>query len=535
MNQTSMHARKENLFLVNQKGFKLFVPLVFFLIQVAFGQVTTTQFPYFLSLQEGNSPPAGVYLPGANNKAKFTKEGLFLTELKQFQFGAILLQDLAFNSDNGLDISFEFNIYDGDQVGTDGILMFLYDGSIPNSEMHMGATGRSLGYVFSRAAESAKSKREKGVPGAYLGIGLNISGNFKVRNFGESARMNGTAIGWPGGSIQGASHITLRGGELKLPQSDPYSGYRGYPVLKTVSTLAVDSKERGGATIMSDGTYQYELGTLLPENSTFNLRNGAIADDSSDPNFRKAFIRLIPHVDGGFEVSVFIQHGEEITTVIDRYHYKTTVNYYENAESLHGDFSTEDQNVEGGDVVYTLESVVPETFKIGFAGVTGGRMNRHMIRNLSVSLPFSAEATDKHFEVCEQASSLFNPLLNDLAYAGHISNPTGSIENIDPYSFTFYTEELRPTLDPYTYENEEGKWVYDPILTLISFEPKAMFSLKPAMAKYSIKGKNGAVGEPYGEENYRSNIATITLNAKRCLIPLNPNLQLRIKQSTLPN
>lgn len=509
----------------------IIILLVLFVIPHVYGQVTVTKFPYFLSLQEGDSPPPGVYLPGANNKAKFTKEGLFLTELKQFQFGAILLQDLAFNSNNGIDVSFEFNIYDGDQVGTDGILMFLYDGAIPNDQMHMGATGRSLGYIFSRAAESDKSKREKGVPGAYLGVGLNISGNFKVRNFGESARINGTDTGWPGGSIQGASHITLRGAEMKLPDSDPYQGYRGYPVLKTVSTLAVGAKERGGATLSSNGKYTYELGTQLPVNETFHLRNGAVADNQEDTNFRKAYISLVPHVLGGFEVTVKIQHGKEITTVIDHYHYKTEVQYYENAESLNGDFSTIDPNMEGEPIHYTLDCTVPETFKLGFAGVTGGRINKHMIRNLRISLPFSAEATDKHFEVCDTSRSVFNPLLNDLAYSGHISNPIGSNDNIDLYSFTFYTSDLKPTSNPYVYEDEIGHWQYSPETGFVTFEPKASFQIQDAMARYTIKGKNGETGEPYGEENYRSNIATITLISKRCSLPINPNLKNKIRLS----
>jgi len=532
MKQINATRAKKGSSLMTRRIYTLMVCFTCFTIQHAIGQAST-QFPYFLSLQEGNSPPAGVYMPGANNKAKFTKEGLLLTELKQFQFGAILLQDLAFNSNNGLDVSFEFNIYEGDQVGTDGILMFLYDGSISNDKMHLGATGRSLGYVFSRAGESDKSKREKGVPGAYLGVGLNISGNFKVRNFGEFARVNGTESGWPGGSIQGASHVTLRGAEMKLPDSDPYQGYRGYPVLKTVSTLALGTKDRGEATLSANGIYQYELGTRLPENKTFHLRNGVIAEDQEDSNFRKAHISLIPHVEGGFDVTVKIQHGKDITTVIDHYHYKTELKYYENAESLNGDFSTEDQNKEGDNVLYTLDCTVPETFKLGFAGVTGGRMNKHMIRNLRISLPFSAEATDKHFDVCDNSSSVFNPLLNDLAYTGHISNPTGSKDNIDLYSFTFYTKDLKPTAHPYVYEDDLGHWLYSPETGLITFEPKIAFRDQKSIAHYAIKGRNGGIGEPYGEENYRSNIAAISLTAKRCSISINPSLKNRIKSTTL--
>lgn len=524
-----IYARKlfEN---ITRKAVKNCSILLMFLGLGVYGQTGTTQFPYFLSLQEGNSPPPGVFLPGTNNRAKFTNEGLFLTELKQFQFGAILLQDLAFNSNNGIDVSFEFNIYDGDKVGTDGILMFLYDGSIPDKDMHMGATGRSLGYVFSRAGESAKSKRAKGVPGAYLGVGFNISGNFKVKNFGESARINGTDYGWPGGSLQGVSHVTLRGAEMKLPQSDPYQGYRGYPVLKTVSTVSVDKMNRGGAYIMSNGVYKYELGTQLPEKETFNLRNGAIANSSEDVNYRKAYISLIPHIEGGFKVSVKVQHGKEITTIIDEYHYETSVQYYENAESINGDFSNQDENVEGEQKLFTLDSSVPEIFKIGFAGVTGGRENVHMIRNLRISLPYSAEATDKAFEVCDVSTSTFYSLLNDIAYSGHISNPIGANENIDSYSFSFYNADMTPMVNPYLYEDDCGKWEYNPEDGMISFFPKPLFSLKKAVAKYSIKGKSGGNGEPYGEESYRSNVASITLSSKSCSMPINPSVRTRVNQ-----
>lgn len=513
---------------------RLQIIILFFILSFTctWAQNEKVSFPFFLTLQDGTEVPDGLFLPQAEkNNARFTKEGLFLTRQSQFQFGAILMKDMSFTSSNGIEISFEFNVYGGkDESGTDGFIVFLYDAAIKDEDMFMGATGRSMGYVFNRSGEDNKNKRQKGLPGAYLGVGLNMSGNFKVRSFINQYRINGIkGHKWksPKSDIPGPSHITLRGAEYKLPAGDAMFGYRGYPVLKTVSTLKTDTETDGSGELKDDGTYSF--GPSFSKDISFSLRNGGIGENENDDKFRKAFISLIPHKEGGFIISVKIQHGSQLSTVIDKYHYKTKISYYENAEAKYSDFETTSklQNVIGSDVKLELDASVPERFKVGFAGITGGRVDVHMIRNLLISVPYAAVATDKAFDVCETTMSQFYPFEKDYAYGGHISDPKAGSSLIDPNSFVFYPIEGGQLIDVHHYSDENGLWSYNPKTTLISFQPKGNFSKNGARVRYSIKGKGEGQGEPYGEEMYRSNPAIITLNPLECPIYVNPNIQIK--------
>lgn len=492
---------------------------------IAFSQETEVHFPYFISLQGGTTPPPGLYLPEpSKNNAKFTEGGLQLTEASMFKFGAILMKDMAFNSDNGIEVNFEFNIYDGLDVGTDGIIMFLYDGAIPDSEMFMGATGRSMGYVFNRANEPNKGNRQKGMPGAYLGVALNVTGNFKSKHLSPDVRINGINYTWPKtNTIEGANHVTLRGAELKLPDSDPMQGYRGYPVLKTVSTIVTNSQTNGSAELKDDGTYSF--GPSFSQSTSINLRNAGIAQNENDPKFRKAFISLIPHPEGGFNVTVKVQHGNKISTIIENYHYKTKLTYYENAEALGGDNNILSQNTT--DVRLSIDAVVPKTFKVGFAGITGGRTSIHMIRNLLISLPYSAEAADIISDACNNSTSIFDPYEGDIAYGGHISNPSASKDNIDKTTFQFTTLDGKKTTDPYKYQDNYGIWEYDLTTAKIHFKPTNAFKNTNAQIRYTFKGKGGKPGEPYNDEKYRSNPALITLSSKECPVYVNPNIKVK--------
>lgn len=504
--------------------------ILFFFISFinVFAQNGDVSFPYFLTLQDGTDIPKGLYLPDSlSNHARFTTEGLFLTHNKQLQFGAILMQDMSFTSSNGIEVSFEFNTYGGtDPNGTDGFIMFLYDGSIPDSQMTMGGGGRSMGYVYHRTSEAnAERFRKKGLPGAYLGVALNNSGNHKGQIFDSETRMNGINFSsWGNG---GVSHVTLRGAEYKLPATDNMQGYRGYPVLKTVSTLSTSSSSNGSAELNSNnGTYTF--GRSAPGGFSFHLRNGVITSDPLNENFRKAFISLIPHIDGGFSVTVRIQHGRIETTVIDKYHYAETIRYFENAEGRTSDFSGIENDTRGSDLLMNLNAAVPARFKVGFAGITGGRTDTHMIRNLLISVPYAAFTTDKSFTVCDKIMSEFMPFDNDYAYTNHISNPTPSVENIDPDSFMFFPIAGGELIDNHHYSDENGLWSFDPRTNLISFYPKEGFAKEGAQVRYTIKGfmaAEGVEGQPYGDEMYRSNPSIITLIPKECPIYVNPNLR----------
>lgn len=508
---------------------KILLLLITILNTIAvFSQETEVHFPYFLSLQEGTETPPGLYLPEPDkNNAEFTKGGLELTKASNFKFGAILMKDMAFNSDNGIDINFEFNIYDGTPEGTDGIIMFLYDGSILDSEMFMGATGRSMGYVFNRANNANKNNRKKGMPGAYLGVALNVTGNFKSKHFSDDVRINGIDYTWPKtNTIEGANHVTLRGAELKLPDLDPMHGYRGYPVLKTVSTIVTNSQTNGSAELQDDGKYKF--GPSFSNKTSINLRNAGIAENENDPKFRKAFISLIPNIQGGYNITVRIQHGKEISTIIQDYHYTTELTYFENAEASGGDDSN--GNYRAPNVKYTINAAVPKSFKIGFAGITGGRTSAHMIRNLHISLPYSAEAADVILDACDNSTTIFDPYEGDIAYGGQISNPNASKANIDTTSFQFTRLDGEKTDDPYKYQDNYGIWEYDLTTAKIYYKPTNAFKKTNAQIRYTFKGKGGKPGEPrepYNDEMYRSNPALITLSSKECPVFVNPSIKVK--------
>ncbi|MEK6450799.1 MULTISPECIES: hypothetical protein [unclassified Myroides] len=512
--------------------FKITVVFLVFSFINIFAQSGKVHYPFFLTLQEGTDVPKGLYLPEREkNSARFTKYGLKLTPLEQQRFGAVLMDDMAFMSSNGIDISFEFNVYDGPEVeGTDGFIVFLYDGATSSEEMQMGATGRSMGYMYNRASEDEKLKRRKGLPNAYLGVSLNITGNFKNRAFQSDIRISGIkGHNWPALNswTVGQSHVTLRGAEYKLPDGDPMQGYRGYPVLKTVSTLKTDSQTNGSAELNDDGTYSF--GPSFSQKTSFSLRNGKVADNEDDENFRKAFISLLPHREGGLVVTVKIQHGKVISTIIDKYHYKTKVTYFENAEAKFGDFTTKkkEKNVAGEDVKFVLDAPIPKIFKVGFAGITGGRTDIHMIRNLLISVPYSAVATDKNMTVCDKTASKFYAFTDDYAYTNHISNPIAGNENIDPASFVFYSSDGTTAIEGYRYADTNGTWIYDPNISYITFIPNDNFVGNKATVRYSMKAKEGGTWEPYGDEMYRSNPASITLTAEECPIYVNPNIRMK--------
>lgn len=150
-----------------------------------------------------------------------------------------------------------------------------------------------------------------------------------------------------------------------------------------------------------------------------------------------------------------------------------------------------------------------------------------MIRNLLISVPYAAVATDKNFEVCNKTLTQFYPFTNDYAYTDHISNPSANIANIDTERFMFYPVAGGVLNDDHHYSDENGLWSFDPRTNLISFHPKEGFAKNGAQVRYSIIGKNGGDGQPYGDDMYRSNPAIITLTPKECPIYVNPNLRTR--------
>ena len=453
-------------------------------------------FPYNQSFTSG-AQPAEVTLPtgAGTNAVTFTSNGMLLTPAINTQFGAAFINNKQFSSNNGIKISFEYSIYGG--TGADGISVFLFDAAVANPEV--GAEGAALGYSYNRTNNQWSAKRKKGLTGGYLSIGLDAYGNNKNLFFQGEARRNGVAA--PSGDwSQYISHVTLRGaiGD-SINNTGLGTDFTGSPVLITKSTLAAATN--GGAILNTlGGGYTYTGGTA----GNFNLRPGTFTTSPSNAAYRKAFIDLIPNVLGGFNITVKIQYGTTTATIIDNYWYRTSFTYNENANPSVSDFNT--SNTQGTTTSHTLNAAVPDFFRIGFAASTGGLNDNHIIRNLTVLLPYAAEVLPDSASTCKGNAVTLNPLNNDLAYSGPIAAPTGSVSNITKSTFRFHELDNSVSANAYNVSNAQGTWAYNSTTGQVLFTPAAGFS-GVASIKYSLKGN----GVPYSDEAYRSGTTTLTV------------------------
>ncbi|SMC70486.1 DUF7507 domain-containing protein [Pedobacter africanus] len=127
--------------------------------------------------------------------------------------------DKAFPSTLGVLLDFEYKTWhDDNNSGADGIVVFLFDGSVTSGQFVLGGTGAALGYT----PRTDVTPSQAGLKGAYLGIALDEFGNFSA------------AAGTPGGTAPGLTaqqrpnSITVRGRESDnyriLATSNPPGG-----------------------------------------------------------------------------------------------------------------------------------------------------------------------------------------------------------------------------------------------------------------------------------------------------------------------
>ncbi|SHK65139.1 hypothetical protein [Chryseobacterium polytrichastri] len=469
---------------------------------------------YSNSLMNASSDP-NLTIQG---NASYTATGVQLTPAIQSRFGGLFLNGQSFTSANGLLVEFEYDMTNGTTLNGnygDGLSFFLYDGAVVSPTI--GARGAGLGYSYNRANETASSLRRAGLSGAYLGIALDEFGNFKTKRFFPSARVNGIdQVNWS----QRSSHVTLRGAKgVAISNNGLEDGYTGYPVLITRSTLS--NAGTVGAILNTDRSYTITTNNLA---STFDLRN-------ANGGFRKVYLELIPHLvtattTDGFDVKVDIQTDPNQTpiNVINYYHYKTSVPYSENANPQTTDYNT--SSSEGSPTDQTLNASVPSVLKLGFAAATGAASQQHIIRNLQLTLPYSAITEDDTASTC-----LFQPVTipvldNDIAYKGiiNITNPpTGSTNNIDKSTFSFARNSDTDLTLSRSKVTPEGTWSYNINTGIVTFTPSNGFTGTATMT-YSIKGEtvkdsNGKIIEPYGDAAYRSvpSIITVKLKTTGCI------------------
>ncbi len=124
-----------------------------------------------------------------------------------FQIGAVV-SNFTLPSTQGLEVTFTTVTYGGDGlrgIGADGMSFFLMDGARPPA---VGAPGGSLGYSCKSAVNSNPdaNRTYDGVPGGYLGVGIDEFGNFANQDDNTN-----TGAGYRAGRIalRGAGDIAL--------------------------------------------------------------------------------------------------------------------------------------------------------------------------------------------------------------------------------------------------------------------------------------------------------------------------------------
>lgn len=469
------------------------------------------RFPYEVSLTHGK--PNEIVTYAAQFTPIFNSKGVTLTNGKT-QFSGIAIDHLQFKSNNGLTIEFEYLMYGGEKYENkygDGVSFFLYDGS---KSFSIGANGASMGYAYNRSTVNANVK--PGLDGAYLGIGIDNYGNFKNRMWSSTGdRMNGIQSN---GAINPAfpySHVTIRGA-MHHQGLTGYGKrglrYSGYPVLFTTSTL-------GGKSVKINSEGRYEL-VNSSFSTSFSVRPEGESTQKGDTNYRKVIVKLVPGEYGNMIVTVQIQHGNNLSTIVDQYTYPQYLMYYENANSTGINSVNETQNA-GPEEKVLLGSMVPETFKIGFAGSTGAASQVQVIRNIKVSLPFFPETKGTSLEGCSTTRTFtFNPFENDKFYKGKIgqfTNPvSGNDANFIDFS-TFRFEDANGNIVTTSTRYDQvgvGTWEFNPTTGYVTFNPIPGYIGK-ATIYYSAKGF-GAGGGPFDQDIYRSGVTKIEIDLKRC-------------------
>ncbi len=476
--------------------YTFFTSIVFFFCAKETFSQAFGDFPYVETFSSGVQPgDVSLLTPQTGvNSATFTIQGLQLTDAVNDQFGAVYINNRQFNSLNGIELEFEFSMFGG-AGGADGFTVFLFDSAV--GVPTIGGHGGCLGYFYNRADESFSGDRLTGLSGAYLGVGLDGYGNFKNAFFQDNARKNGVF----GGSFTADDNcVTLRGakGQVIDASIGLGDGYTGYPVLVSQSTrnYAVGRAELDDAT----GNYSFSGGLI----DDFTLKTATFGVNESNSDYRKCFISLIPHPVEGFYVTVRIQHGNTISTVIDNYWYKETLTYTENTNPDVSDFIS--SPVQGANTTHVLNATVPNSFRIGFAAATGGQNNIHLIRNLKITLPYSAGAESDTLTYCGNGSPGFvSPFLNDSAYVGPIGGPpTASSININPGSFQF-VDSVGGFLGQTLVIPGEGTWSYDSTTAQVEFQPVVGYTGNSSV-NYSVSGNTA----PYNDDAYRNTPQIIT-------------------------
>ncbi|MFC4050214.1 hypothetical protein ACFOY4_11000 [Actinomadura syzygii] len=255
---------------------------------------------------------------------------LQLTDAHNDQSGAVLF-DSPIPATDGLDVTFEQWQYGNTtQVAADGISFFLTDGATRLTQP--GAFGGSLGYAQKLPDDDPNAEFIPGVNGGYLGIGLDVLGNY----FGDwEHRGNGCAQRSPAGTGfhvpgPGANMVTVRG---------PGNGTEGYCWLDATTS---NKTTTGPWPSTLPGTLQGNLASIPPDATP------AQAEALLEPVKRTVHVVVSPAPNPVVTVDIDFQDGRGFQRVLS----------------------------------FAAPEPVPDTYKFGFAASTGLFTDVHLIRRV---------------------------------------------------------------------------------------------------------------------------------------------------------
>ncbi|GLY63932.1 Ig-like domain repeat protein [Amycolatopsis taiwanensis] len=304
----------------------------------AVGSACLTGAPPVAAIPPLNHPPGGCPAVGVgpvppNDAAPFGF--LRLTDASRDQAGAVLYNH-AIPASFGLNVTF-----DQWQYGTttpefspaDGISFFLVNGNVDLN--HPGAFGGSLGYAQKLPDDNPENPFLPGVPEGYLGVGLDVLGNFfgdwEHRGFGCPEGLRS-----PAGTIfrvpaPGPNMVTVRG---------PGNGTEGY-CFWTATT----------SNFGPNGPWPSTLPGSLHGPTTVVPPEPEAAQQALEPSRRRVNVVLTPAPAPQLIVTIDFNDGTGPHRVLD----------------------------------VPAPPDVPNTYKFGFAASTGLFTDVHLLRNVSIN------------------------------------------------------------------------------------------------------------------------------------------------------
>ncbi|MVX36688.1 hypothetical protein [Myroides sp. LoEW2-1] len=484
-----------------RKSFILIISLTLFL----FCQTKLlAQFPYQSTLTSGNE------FAQFNSKASvtFDKNGATLTPATGSTTRGFYLNDLAFTVNRGFIIEFDY-LMTGGSGFADGLALVLFDGLVTSPQM--GSDGSGLGYSYKTSSSGGLSK-------GFLAVGVDLWGAFKFRRAEKDEYRNGIKNGAANSTLtnpkdnkgaEAKSHVTIRG---------QGNGSKGYPVLITQSTEDFESRTQLD---FSSGKY---IAVPAPQETPFNfsLRENKksneddIAATYGHPSYRRVEISMLPGEKNtlkGFYLSVDVLHGSSKSRVIKDYFLpdEASIKYIE-------------ATAQNKDIEEVLDLKAPNTFKIGFVASTGGYNQKHIVRNLSLYMPFSPSIRDLFLtDICKDVPTEIDILANSVGFDNNKyqgegdMHDLGSSDFLDAYSFQFRTLVnglYEDTAQPYIATTNYGTYEYNPATKKAIFTPKKGVAMPVSdQVFFTIRNKEKVLsdGTNLGSEQFRSNTGTVRL------------------------